>query len=189
MSWSERAAPQRRIAAGALLALSLLLAGCGFRPLYRQDNVNGGTVPLMAAISIPAPGDRLEQLVRNELVERLNPTGQAANQRYLLTIKMTESRGAVLVTRTESVSRFNLNESLEYRLVDSATGRLLTTGTLFSTASYNVLRAEYANLAAEEDARVRAIRDLADLMRARLALFFERGGHLAPPPAPANGEN
>ena len=179
----------RRIGADALLAGSLLLGACGFQPLYRQDTAGGGTVPLMAAISVPPPTERLDQLVRSELMDRLNPTGLSAAKRYVLYIKVAEARGAVLVTRNESVSRFNLVEALEYRLTDSDTGRTLTTGTLSSSASYNVLRAEYSNLAAEEDARTRATRDLAELIRARLALFFERGGHLAPPPPRTDGEN
>jgi len=174
MSSSEQQNMRRRIIAGGLLAATLVLAGCGFRPLYRQDAAGGGTVPQMAAITIPPPPDRLHQLLRNELLDRLNPTGAPARSLYTLTLKIAESRGSVLVTRTESISRFNLIESVEYRLFNSASGEVLDSGTLTTTASYNVLRAEYANLAAEEDARTRATRDLAELLRGRLALFFER---------------
>ena len=186
MSSSDRSTPSRRAAGAVLVGSLLLLASCGFRPLYRQD-ASGATVPQMAAISIPAPPDRLHQLLRNELLDRLNPTGQAVASRYVLTLKVTEARGAVLVTRTESVSRFNLTEALDYTLTDASTRTILIPGTLNSTASYNVLRAEYANLAAEEDARVRAARDLADLLRARIALFFERGGQPETPAADGKG--
>jgi LPS-assembly lipoprotein len=40
--------------------------------------------------------------------------------------------------------------------------------------SYDLLRNKFATLAAEDDARTRALRELAEEIRTRLAIYFER---------------
>jgi LPS-assembly lipoprotein len=165
MSWSRRS---------LLLFIALAPAACGFQPMYRQPDANSGVSQELARISVPSKTERHYQLVRNELVQRLQPDGPAPTQPYRLDIIVTESRGAVLVTRSEDVSRINLSLSVSYKLFDTA-GAVLQSGSLTSLASYNVLRAEYFNVAAENGARERAARDAADQLVARLALLFERG--------------
>ncbi len=43
---------------------------------------------------------------------------------------------------------------------------------LSSLVSYNLVRADYANLVSERDARARAARDLAEQLRIRLGNYF-----------------
>jgi LPS-assembly lipoprotein len=177
MSWSRR---------GALLALAAAMmggvAGCGFQPLYRQGN-GARAAPGLAAVHIrPDPNrnfqpaeQRLLQMVSNELIDRMQSKPESAAL-YDLVMDIVESRGAVLVTRTEAVSRFNLSLSSSWRLIDRRSGAILLSNSNVALASYNVLRQEYSNLAAENDARERATRDLAEQIRARLGLYFERAG-------------
>ena len=165
MSWSRRS---------LLLLVALGPAACGFQPMYRQPDENSGVVQQLALVSIPSKTERPYQLVRNELVQRMQPDGPAATQPYRLDFIVNESRGAVLVMRSEDVSRINLSLTVTYKLFDNS-GAVVQSGSLTSLASYNVLRAEYFNVAAENGARERAARDAADQLTARLALLFERG--------------
>jgi len=156
------------------------VAACGFQPMYRQDRASDA-VQQFSSIDIRADKrrdytteeERLVQMVRNELLDRLQPKGAPLAPRFVLVIDARESRSAVLVTRTESVSRFNLAVGSVWQLLDSR-GGVLTYGTVNTLESYNVLRQEFANLSAETDARQRAARDIADQLRIRLALYFER---------------
>jgi LPS-assembly lipoprotein len=59
-------------------------------------------------------------------------------------------------------------------LKNSETGEVLTNGNVGSIASFNVLRAEFANVIAEQDARRRAAQDIGEQIRTRLALFFRQ---------------
>lgn len=162
----------------ALLLLPLLLVGaCGFSPMYARDDAAGGnpgTRAELAGIEVRPEIDRLHHIVRNELIERLNPRGETPARSYELILSVTEARGAVLVTRQETVNRYNLNMSGGWILIDRRDGRELARGSVSSIAAYNVLRSEFGNVASENDARQRAARDMADSIRLRLAAYFGR---------------
>ena len=172
MSWSRRVA--------LLLLAGCGLAACGFEPMYRQDRAARTTLQLAGfdikadpKQTFAAEEERLTQMVRNELLDRLQAGGTPLAPRYTLLIFAREGKSAVLVTRTEAVSRFNLSVGATWQLQDSI-GAVLATGTVNTLQSYNVLRQEFGNLSAEADARQRATRDLADQVRIRLALYFEQ---------------
>jgi LPS-assembly lipoprotein len=151
--------------------LALLLGACGFRPLYSRSS-DLDTVPQMAAVQIEPARNRLGLQVRNGLIDALGAGAETANPLYVLSFNTFETPSAVLVTQRETVTRYSLSVVTTYALRDSETGESLLSGAVTSIAAYNVLRAEYANLVAEEDARKRAALDAADQIRVRLALYF-----------------
>jgi LPS-assembly lipoprotein len=141
--------------------------------LYRRDR-DAGSAAQLAAVDIPAVGDRLSQLVRNSLLDLVSPEGKPARPLYRLSFVATESQGGVLLTRGDVITRYNMAVSVTYRLVHAQSGEELLSDTITSYAAYSVLRAEFASLVAEEDARARAARDIGEQMRIRLAIFFAR---------------
>ena len=157
----------------ATLIATQILGACGFSPLYRRDR-ESGSVPQLAAVDIPAAGDRLSQLVRNNLLDLVSPEGKPSRPLYRLSFETTESQGGVLLTRGDVITRYNMTVSVAYRLVDAQTGTELLADSITSYAAYSVLRAEFASLIAEEDARARAARDLSEQLRIRLAIYFAR---------------
>lgn len=168
MSWSRRLAP-----ALAAVALALAPAACGFQPLYRQGS-GADSVPQMAAVEIAPAPDRATQIVRNHLLDRLSPRGQSAEPLYVLSLRVQEAQSAVLITREETVTRYNLNLSASFALHDKRSGAVVHSGSATSLAAYNVLRADFANLVAEDDARARAAREVSEQIRTRLAIYFSR---------------
>lgn len=167
MSWSRRNA--LLFSGAALLALS----GCGFKPLYQQ-NRDSDTVPQFAQISISQPDDRIGQLLRNHLLDILTPHGTPDRPRYILEYRITESVGSVFVTRSEEITRNNLQLSVSCYLRNYEAGTVLFSMSATSQASYNVTQADYANLVSEKNARERALRDAAEQIRLRLGNFFDR---------------
>ncbi len=168
MSWSRHLRPLLGI-----LLVAALLAGCGFRPLYKQTG-NTDTVRDFSQISIAQPEDRPSQQLRNYLLDTLTPHGQPDRPLYRLEYRITESLGSVFVTRTEEVTRSNLQLSASVSLRDYQTGESLTSISATSQASYNVTQADYANLVSEKNARERALRDVAEQIRLRLGNYFDR---------------
>jgi len=168
MSWSR---PIR------ILAVSLLLAGvatgCGFRPLYKQTG-NTSTVKEFSQISIAQPEDRPSQQLRNYLLDTLTPYGQPDRPLYRLDYRLTETLGSVFVTRSEEITRNNLQVTAVVYLRDYQTGGNLFSISATSQASYNVTLADYANLVSEKNARERALRDMAEQIRLRLGNYFDR---------------
>lgn len=168
MSWSRQLRPLL-----VILLVAGLLAGCGFRPLYKQTG-NTDTVKDFSQISIAQPEDRPSQQLRNYLLDTLTPHGQPDRPLYRLEYRLTESLGSVFVTRAEEVTRSNLQLSASVYLRDYQSGRALTSISATSQASYNVTQADYANLVSEKNARERALRDVAEQIRLRLGNYFDR---------------
>lgn len=156
-----------------ILILLLALAGCGFRPLYSKSS-DVETVPQMAAIKIDPARDRLGLTIRNQLIVGLGQGAEPVVPLYTLSLTTSETPSSVLVTRQESITRYSLNVVTSYTLRDSETGSVLDQGSVTSISAYNVLRSEFSNLVAEEDARMRAGRDAAEQIRSRIALYFRR---------------
>lgn len=160
-----------------MLAVSLLLAGivagCGFRPLYKQAG-NTNTVQEFSHISIVQPEDRPSQQLRNFLLDSLTPYGQPDRPLYRLDYRLTETVASVFVTRTEEITRNNLQLTASVYLRDYQSGTVLTSLSTTSQASYNVTLADYANLVSEKNARERALRDVAEQIRLRLGNYFDR---------------
>jgi LPS-assembly lipoprotein len=156
-----------------LLVAAQILGACGFTPLYRRDR-ESGSFRQLAAVDISAADDRLGQLVRNHLLDMMSPEGRPAKPLYRLSFSATESQGGVLLTRGDVITRYNMTVGVNYRLVDAQSGKELLSDSITSYAAYSVLRAEFASLVAEEDARARAARDVGEQIRIRLAIFFAR---------------
>ena len=163
-------------AAALALVLPAGLAGCGFEPLYGRQNGNA-TVDEFRRILIAQAEDRTTQLVRNHLLDMLTPRGTPEQPAYRLELHVRENISSVLVTRADEVTRNNMALSIEYRLHDYRSGRILAQGNVNSLVSYNLVRADYANLVSERDARARAARDGAERLRIMLGNFFSRRQH------------
>jgi len=170
MSWSRHLAP--------LLLLVLFTGGlsaCGFKPLYGVDQ-SGLSDPQaeLATVRVGAIPDRLGQLVRNQLVDYLTPRGQGSQKRYDLNIRLSLSSEGTALARDESATRYNLNLTASFELVDLASRKKVFVGQARSIAVYNVIDSEYATLIAQQDAERRAARDVAEELRTRLGVFFSR---------------
>ncbi len=171
MSWSRQFCLVLLLAAG--------LAGCGFKPLYRQDGP-GATAPQFAQISITQPEDRVSQQLRNHLLDMITPQGTPERPTYILDFRITETVGSVFVTRSDEITRNNLQITVATNLRNYETGRPITSFSVTSQASYNLTVADYSNLISEKNSRERALRDAAEQIRIRLANYFGRGQFTTP---------
>lgn len=158
--------------AGVLgVLVCLLLAGCGFQPLY-GDKASVETTTEMASIKIAPINERVGQLLRNHLLDNINPRGEPSQVRYRLDVIVAESKSELAVRKSELATRSNMVLTAQYKLVDAKTGANILGRTSTVTASYNLLTNEFATLAAEADARERGTKELSDDITRQLALFF-----------------
>ena len=158
------------------LVLVALVAGCGFQPLHERGTA--GAPAALAAIRIDNIAERRGQKLRNLLLDRLNPRGAARRPLYVLSIGLSESKGDFGVRKDAVATRAFLTVTASFSLARAGApdgGRV--TGSTSSTNFYNIVESEFATLAAEEDARDRALRVIADEIRLRIAAAL-----LAPDP-------
>ncbi len=157
------------------LVLLVGLGGCGFQPLYGQAKGSPvATVDDLALIRIKPLIDRTGQQMHNLLRDRLNPRGQPTRHAYVLTVTVNESTRELGVEIDETATRSNLSLSASFSLTLASSGQVLTFGTSVSVNSYNILSNEFATFSAEQDARERGLREIADDIKVRLAIFFQR---------------
>ncbi|MCC7167380.1 MAG: hypothetical protein IT565_07400 [Rhodospirillales bacterium] len=158
-----------------LLAALLALGACGFSPMYaHKDHEAASAHADLADIKIRFIENRLGQMLRNELLDRLTPRGEPADARYTLVIRMSESTQSLGILKDETSTRSNLVVHAVVQLVDSITGRLVFTSPATAQVSYNVLDSHFGTTAAKADAEARAAVELSHAIVNQLAAYFSR---------------
>lgn len=158
----------------AILCVSaaLALAGCGYRPLYGSAEGNGNVATSLSSISIPEAEDRAGQLVRNDLLSSMR-SGKGED-RYLLNLTTIVADNNIVAKPQPNVTRQSIQITATYQLVDKSNGAIVTQGTTFARASYDVIRQPFADLQAQTDATERAALEVSADIRTRLAAHFAK---------------
>jgi LPS-assembly lipoprotein len=170
----------------ALLALCAGLGSCGFRPLLKpQAGAPTGVREDLAAVEVPSLTGRVGYLVRDGLLDQLNPTGAEVPGRYRLDVRLRERTGALGIQLDNTITRYNLTLVARFSLVDLGTGRTVYRAVVRRVASYNAQRAVYAEFSAQQDAERRAAREVSNDIRTQLAIHFARQAESAGKPAEA----
>ncbi len=152
----------------ALAMLAALAGGCGFRPLHGSQTV------ALPALEIAPIGDRLGQIMRNQLRDRLVPTKPSDRPPYRLAVHLDVSKEGLAIAKDESATRFTVRLAARFEIVDLAAGNTLHKGNARATAAYNVVSSDFATLSAERDAERRAAREVAAELITQVAVFFSR---------------
>nr|WP_298690733.1 LPS assembly lipoprotein LptE [uncultured Dongia sp.] len=199
MSWSRRDILRLGATGFALMAGGSLLSACGWKPMYGNASTtpsgNGTVDANLAAIAIKSPfwerdaapfGEfsesgrakydaRTSQILHNALRDGLNPYGQPSQPAYGLTIKLTESIRRTITAESGDARREDLVLAASFLLADSKGNELLLERTR-SILAYTVLQDPYQDLIARNDARDRAARQVAELIKLRLSSYFATNG-------------
>ncbi len=163
---------------GAALALCLLLTACGFQPLHGRGPGQVASTQLQQVRLNPI-ADRPGQMLRGLLADRLQPSGASA-ARYALDVTLDEAIAEVAKRSdaTSSYSRLFLTGGM--RLTDLQTGKILLSEPVRSEIGYINLEGGYGTLLAQNEARERAVQDLANSISLRLAAFLAQRGQPQP---------
>ena len=161
----------------SLLLLPLGLAACGFEPLYGNRGGGGpAATPEMAQITIGRIDGRPGQQLRNELRDRLAPTGLPRSPRWRLDVVLRETTSDLVILRDATATFAKYVGDAQWVLVDLQSDAPATRGRSRRIASYSISSSEFASLQAEEDARRRVVTEIAEDIRLRLGLYFKREG-------------
>jgi len=154
----------------AAIAACLLLAGCGFHPLY-----GGRLEPQMASVYVEPIEERDGYELRTRLIDLLHTDGQQAGKRYFLKVILNESAQGIALQNDATITRYNNTLDAKYVLSD-AQGTALFTGTQTELASYNVVNSPYATLTAAQDSSKRAAQQMAERIQLDLGVWFRKRG-------------
>ena len=161
------------------ILVALLLAGCGFHPLY--GGMNRGMSATLSSIYVEPVPERLGYELRNTMIDLLDGPGTASGAAYRLKLGLTQTTQGIALQNDATITRYNDTLKVTYELSDMA-GHVLTKGSEAGLSAYNVLptgpniplspQANYGTLAAQQDADKRAAQDIAQRIRFDLNVFF-----------------
>lgn len=136
-----------------IIVFVLLLSGCGFQPLYKtSDNVGGQNYKQdLASIQIKEERKRINQELRNNLKQVLNPDDLKIDPKYLLTVGVQKGVTATFITSTGSSGRNQVTLTAKYQLKDLTSNKIISSGTTNAIDYYTVnVDQRFANYIAED---------------------------------------
>ncbi|HLI67486.1 MAG TPA: LPS assembly lipoprotein LptE [Caulobacteraceae bacterium] len=157
----------RRLAAGLIATSALALAACGFTPLYGTQGLGAG----LAAIEVQVPHGRLAYLLGESLNDDL-ARDRSQPAAYRLDVTVSSRSFARGLNLDETAAYYEDHVTVDYKLVDIATGRVLKTGSAPIEVTYAATNIPYAGIAAQQDAQKRAADEAAQRIRTQLGIYF-----------------
>jgi LPS-assembly lipoprotein len=148
-----------------LASLTLLLAACGFQPMY-APSIAGG--PAIGPVTVAQIDGKAGHVLKTEL-DRILAVENTGAPPMLLEVTLQEQVIPLGIRRDESATRAELRLIANYVLTrPEATQRIR--GSLVTVVNYDIPTAAFGEIAAQDDARERAAETMAQRFRAELAL-------------------
>ena len=160
------------------IGFCLVATACGFQPLYSYSGAASASA--LATVKIQKINNRSGQKLRSFLLERMSHGGANKKKRYSLQVRLTESKRNLNLRKDGSATRAILSISAKFVLTPNANGKSFH-GSVVSESSYNALDSHFATLSAENDARNRALRTIAEEIRLRVATALKNPHVFAKP--------
>lgn len=173
----------------AVVALCLLVAGCGFSPMYSKEASADAGSQIFGGVRVEPIHGRSGQIYRGHLEDLLNQGGVVPpSPAYRLEATLASSTIPIDIARDGTVSRYNIYIDSHYTLFRTSDGQAVTSGNLRHVSSYNNLsNAYFSTFMSEADVTKRGIRELAEDCRQRIASYLSKpdAGQKAITPEPA----
>jgi len=138
-----------------IASLTLLVAACGFQPMYAPPG--GG--PAIGPVQIDEIEGKAGHVLRTEL-SRMLAVENGASAPSQLEITLLD----------ESATRAELRLIANYVLTPPQAGAQVMRGSVVTVVNYDIPTAAFGEIAAQDDARERAAETMAQRFRAELAL-------------------
>ena len=149
-----------------------LLGGCGFQPLYGDKDYGAAGGQELATVKVNTIPDRSGQILHYFLLDRINPHGRPATVLYSLDIQLVEQKSNVGIIKDSTATLGQLGNTANYTLYDLKKKAAVQSGRSRSFTSFQIVQSQFATLAAEKDARERTLREIADDITTKVAVFL-----------------
>lgn len=148
---------------GAAVGALMMLAACGFTPLYAEPGVS----PTLSRISVSVPDTRAGYELRQALEDEL-AWDRGQTPLWRLQTDVEQRRGALGRRVDDTVSRYELVMVVRYQLASVSGGEVITDA-VTATVTYAAADQAYAAIAAQRDGEQRAVAEAARLIRLDLS--------------------
>ena len=166
----------------ALLVLMSFMSGCGFEPLYVEkkssnewyyDNeFDTGIREEMANVKIELIQDRIGQLIRNDLLDKLTPKGEPKSPKYFLSVTKIDKQEIDQALRNDiTATRQKVIYKVIYVLRNDKHETLIN-GNSVAYLGYDILRDPYSTTFAQKKNEKNAAKIIANDISLRLGAYF-----------------
>lgn len=163
------------------LIFLMFLSACGFEPLYVERTENskwyfdgefdGSISSEMQKVKVEYIADRFGQLLRNELIDILTPTGIPDEPRYkLYVVVVAETKERQALRRDITATREKVSYTIAYRMVEN--GEDIIKGDSIAHASYDIMSNPYSTTMAQKKAEADAAKIIANDISLRIGAYF-----------------
>lgn len=131
-----------------IFLLILLPCSCGFESVYNLENKISGVDNYeeeLAAIKIKKESKRINQVLRNNLEDALNPDDIKTEPKYSLEISLSKSISSTFITSTGASGRNKVILNATYKLIDLNSGKVIATGISTANDDFDVETRRFAN--------------------------------------------
>ena len=135
-----------------VLGLAALTA-CQWSPVYEKQDAQADAVTAQVQIE-PIP-EEIGRVIRQELINTLNPKNEDAKKAYRLTVsRVQETSSNVGIVTDNTATQAIMHLSATYQLTEMATKKVLLSSAARVASNYNILRKEpYATVTARENTK------------------------------------
>ena len=147
-----------------------IFTSCGYEPIHLK---NANTNKELLSISVQNIKNRPGQILRNTLLNQLNPERERVITKYRLIVEISESRKDLAYRKDMSSTRTDLEITANYLLKDIKNGEILLKQEAKSISSFDVVESVYATLIAEKDVREKNLKVISNDIYTNLVIFFK----------------
>lgn len=157
-------------------AAVLLLAGCGFEPMYGTHSAAAKEIVVSRPeIDIDNIPDRDGQYLRNLLIDDLYTHGRPADALFRLRITKLEKNVIHLgIQKDATATRAQVQITAHMALVEKATGKTVLERDLRSFGAYNLLDNQLATIVSEQSITESILQEIESDAVTELDLYFRR---------------
>jgi len=164
------------------MALVVLISGCGFEPLYVEktsdsqwyyDNEFDTSIKdEMASVKVELIQDRIGQLIRNDLLDKLTPKGEPKSPKYYLKVTNIDKSEIDQALRNDiTATRKKVIYKVYYTLSNQEHQKMLN-GNSVAYLGYDILRDPYSTTFAQKKNEKNAAKIIANDISLRLGAYF-----------------
>ena len=156
----------------ALSVLSASLCGCGWEPLYANNETGAGSADLRA-VQVARIPERAGQILETGLRNSFNPTHDDTKPRYRLTVTLIKILQDLGIQSQGLGTRGEVQLVATYSLAEIDSNKVLQTGTVHTSDSFDIQANGYSTVVAQDDAAARDVEEIRREIVARLTMFMQ----------------
>lgn len=150
----------------------LLLTACGFKPLYEAGGSSAAMQAHFAQIEVAPIPDRLGQVMRNRLLDRLNSSGN--KYRLEVVLEQTSEQYGTRPDTAKTQEQLTMFANMRLISYEGSEPKVVIEERIRARTSFDVVQSDFAAVAQREDSAERLALELAERIQRRLALHFSQ---------------